>query len=150
MAEARDEAVPQWEPLPRDCPVYRAALNWNAIDKVSKEFVRGAFIRREPREDGTPRDEHGISVYVFREEGYSEEQIVELIRADYDPCRGVGRLFVGPIRDIETTPRLDVVQDRKNHANIEGLPAHGKNIPKAERLATLLAKLTKRLWPDPA
>jgi hypothetical protein len=142
--QSEHEAGREWGELPGDCLVYRAVLNRPFREKVSGKILRGAFLRRAPKPDGTPRDVKGLSVSVYNDEDLTENQIIEIITGSYT-CHAIGKLMVKPVRDIDTEPRLDVIRDQKNHANIEGLPRYGENIVKAERLAGLLADLVDSL-----
>lgn len=150
MNEAQDERLSHWGPLPCSCIVYRAVLNNPFRDRVSGKILRGAFLRRKPKKDGTPRDVKGLSVGLYQEEGITRNQIVERIRSTVS-CFAIGSLHVGRIRDVEAnpSPSLDVIQNEADHANIKGLPAYGENDAEAERLATHLAEQTRTFWMKP-
>jgi hypothetical protein len=136
----KDDTVAAWDELPCGCIVYRAVLNAQGREKVSGKILRGAFLRRPPRADGTLRDTKGLSVYL------KEKRSVEDVRSAYNPCYAVGSLHVGRVRDVPVLPALDVIQDAEDHANIAGLPDHGEDDAKAERLATRLAEQTRLVW----
>jgi hypothetical protein len=123
-------------------------LNSKHRDKVSGEILRGTFLRRAPKQDGTIRDRTGLSVFLFVGQLLSGEEIITRIRRDLS-CFAICSLGVGAIRDIVTEPKLDVKRDAKEHAELKGLPPYGEDDAKAERLATKLAKLASPLWSKP-
>jgi hypothetical protein len=148
MPSPEPDANAEWNDLPGDCVIYRSVLNKPGRDKVTGKILRQAFLRRKPKEDGTPRDVDGLSVALFLEDDITQEQIIDRVRNDFC-CYAIAKLHVQPVRDIETEPSLDVVRDGKNHANITGLPAYGENVVKAEWLAGLLADLAgDAIWWD--
>ena len=123
-------------------------LNNSHRDKISGKVLRSTFLRRAPKQDGTPRDETGLSVFLYKDGQLSNQEIIARIREGLT-CFAIYSLTVGPIRDIETKPKLDVKQDAKEHGEIKGLPKHGEDDAKAERLATKLADLAGSFWSKP-
>lgn len=126
-------------PLDNERIVFRAVLRKQHHDKVSGKILRDTFLRRPPKPDGTPNDQNGLSVNLNCE----VEDIFSYFRTVY----AIGKLVVGDIRTIPTTPSLDVIRNLVNHANITGLPEYGENVELAERLATLLSNICESVYP---
>lgn len=146
MTEIQTKQSQQWDVLSCSCIIHRAASNSPHRDKVTGKILRLAFLRRGPKDDGTLRDTAGLSVNLFPEETLLPEQIVEKIKSSMNRCYAVASLHTGLVRDIDSDPKLDVIRDRIDHANIEGLPAFGENDAEAERLATILADQARTIW----
>lgn len=142
--------MPQNRPsLEDESEVLRVGTNTPSVDKASGQILRAAFLRREPHPDtGAKRDVAGLSVNL------REKRSVEQTQADWPDCHMIAALAIRSVRDIEAAPKLDVTQtakDRDYHANLVGLPERGPDVPeaeitKAERLATLLAKVSKAVY----
>lgn len=136
-------------PLEDESELLRVGTNGPSIDRASGQILRGAFLRREPHpETGAKRDVAGLFVNL------RERRSVEQTQADWPDCHMIAALAIRSVRDIEATPKLDVIQtakDRDHHANLAGLPERGPDVPeaditKAERLATLLAKVSRAVY----
>lgn len=148
MTPPENPAAETWESLPCSCIVYRAILIRPWREKTSGKLVRGAFLRRGPLADGTPRDKDGLSVSLFLHEQITSTEIVERVKGSFKKCFGVGSLHVGKIRNIDSNPSLDVVRNEKHHANITGLPYPSEDPATAERLATQLAEQYRVMWEE--
>ena len=106
--------------------------------------LRGTFLRRKPKEDGTPRDTKGLSTALPNGKQHSEMIDAQFARRE-KPC-AVCYLSVSDVTSIAipgTSLTIDVRQSSSDHANIKRLPPHGQSgqFPAlAEKLATELAK----------
>ncbi len=138
MSEQPKDVDGEWPVLADDCLVYRAVLKRRHIDKNSNQILSGAFLRRPPGEDGTPKDVNGLSVML------AEQWPVSKICSRFN-LHAVCSLSVAQIRTVpDVDPRLDVVQQtlhdyETGHANITGLPAYGEDAIKADNLAVELS-----------
>ena len=139
---------PDRPPLEDAQEILRVGTNAPAVDKVSGQILRGAFLRREPHpETGAKRDTHGLSV------NRRDRRSVRQTQADWPNCHAIALLTVGAVRAVAAPP-LDVIQtpdDRSHHANLTGLPERGPHVPEAqmteaERLATQLAKASRAVY----
>lgn len=116
---------------PLDCStiIFRAITR--SRDVVSGVILAGAFIRR-------PQDVDGLSIDVL-----SPQSCV----AGFNRHFGVGSLHVGRVRGVERAD-LDVKVDEHPHGIIEGLPFQDENPAEAERLASLLAEMSRHISRD--
>jgi hypothetical protein len=122
--------------------LYRKVIKKSQFNKSTGDISHAVFMRREPGEDGKPKDTKGLSVnYNCKLEDLP------------------GRI-PNPLAILETTAQkvrsiksLDVVPDHSiDHANITGLPENGPEKSPAEkdgaeRLATALMQASTRVWP---
>ncbi len=113
-------------PLSSDAIVYRALIKKKWVNEDTGEILPDAFFLRKER------GETGISVNIANV--CSPEDCAARFK-----CKFVASLQVKIVRDLG----LDVVQDKPNHANINGLPYQDDDLAEALRLASLLAKHSK-------
>lgn len=108
--------------LPCDTIVFRALIYQNWVDTNSGRVMPAAFMRRD--------HERGLSLGVKTTiDGYLRKYFEK-------PTYGVGTLHVGRLRDM----KLEVVQDKSDHATLTGVPKASDDRVEAERLASQLAR----------
>jgi hypothetical protein len=110
MSEENPPSQSAYPALPCSTIVYRAALNSPSRDKVTGRILSGAFVRRGPKPDGTPRDVDGLSLSIIPDSSLSKDEIISQIRSQF-ACYAIASLHTGRVRDIAAHPGLDIVQD---------------------------------------
>jgi hypothetical protein len=118
--------------------VYRA-LRPSWIDKDTQEILAPAFHRRDH-----PQDEQGLSVGVARAWNLDDYATTALKN-----CKAVAALRVGPVRQIDVVPALNIVPDSVNHANIKNIPRVSEDKQRAEDIASALVELAVCCWRKP-
>ncbi len=120
------EYIEKFAPLPSDAIVYRALIKKRWVNEDTSEVLPDAFFLRKDK------CETGVSVNIAAV--CSPEDCAARFK-----CKFVASLQVETVRDLG----LDVVQDKPNHANINGLPYRDDDLAEALRLASLLARQSK-------
>lgn len=120
----------EFEPLPDSAIVYRALLRKQWVDEDTKKVSLDAYYLRKKK------NETGLSVRI------ASVCSPEECAAKFRNCYGVASIEVGPIRELG----LDVVPDSPSHAQIVGLTYREDNRSRADRLAELLANLSRIVW----
>lgn len=151
MSEIPSEAS-AWLPLSPECELYRALLKPSMVSGT--HVLPPAFMRRPPHPvTGEERDADGLSVSLAA--GRDEPTTIRAEVERFSRCVAVCRIPVREVRDVETTPRLDAIQDAEDHANITGLPKmpadvtteEGKSaVARAEFLGGELARRATVVW----
>jgi hypothetical protein len=126
MTEYSKKFESEFSPLPSDAIVYRAIIKKRWVIEDTGEILLDAFFLRKEK------SETGVSVNIATV--CSPEDCAARFK-----CKFVASLQVGTVRDLG----LDVVQDKPNHANINGLPYREDDLAEAVRLASLLAKQSR-------
>jgi hypothetical protein len=133
-----DAFVPELRVLEDSEEVYRA-LRPSWIDKDTQQVLAPAFQRREQ-----PQDESGLSVGIAQAWNLDEYATTALKN-----CKAVVALGVGPVRQIVVVPRLDIVPDSVDHANIKNIPRVSEDKHRAEDIASALVELAVCCWRRP-
>jgi hypothetical protein len=132
MTDATNDIGSVYPPLPCNAIVYRTLIKKRWINEDTGEVLADAFFRRK---DG---DTVGVSVNIATALTPAE------CTSRFKKCNAVASLHVGRVRDLG----LDIIQDKLTHANIMNLPYREDDLPKAEKLAGLLAKQSRIIRTD--
>jgi hypothetical protein len=127
MTEHSEKFESKFTTLPSDAIVYRALIKKRWVNEDTGEILPDAFFLRKDK------CETGVSVNI------AAVCSPEDCAARFKCCKFVASLQVETVRNLG----LDVVQDKPNHANINGLPYWEDDLAEAVRLASLLANQSK-------
>jgi hypothetical protein len=134
--------------LPDGSVVYRIISSKTKIHDGTNKPDRDVFIRRGPDPTGKPRDMKGLSFVIKHEMTFQE--LADFVLDNLNVyCYAFAELSVGSIHGIETTPPLEVSQDKDIHANLLGLPEHDQDWDKTYDLADKLTELANVVWRNP-